>query len=962
MGLLKRIASIVLTFFLISAVLIMANIQRANCLGMSPLSREYSVPPGGNESWRDIQISNSAPRWIHVVMWAEGSASQFVTLEPTEFDLPPYEGSGGRPYTWVYVHVSVPENTTEGVYSGSYCATEGSLTLCGGLAIRVYNYDLYIFPEDIVLSNSNPVKGEIVEINATVHNQGPRNATSILVQVFNGDPEFDGTLIGEKTIGEIPVGENRSICVDWEAPGSELGKHDVYVVIDPYDTIFEANERNNRAKREITVEGGWRTDLIGLGGYPVVDFAVYNGSLYAAADSKLYVNNGSTWNTIETPTYVTSLEAINVTNRNPPATEWNKTYGGSSDDVGSFAIQTNEGGYAFVGATSSIGAGGSDIWLVKTDSEGKMEWNRTYGGTNDEQYGHLIQTEDGGYVIVGRTNSFGAGDWDAWLFKTDALGNMQWNKTYGGPRSDGGHRIIQTSDGGYAISGTANYYGGCGDFWLIKTDSVGNLEWEKTYGGPRDERGEQLVQSTDGGYAIVGYTYALGDPSSWDFWLVKTDVLGNLEWSKTYGGPDSDWAFGIVETIDGGYAIAGQTHSFGAGGYDFWLVKTDSSGNMQWNKTFGGSWHDFGHGLIQTQDGGYALVGDTSSFGVGDRDFWLVKTDASGNLQWDKTYGGTDFESTFCVIQTNSKEYVIAGYTKSYGAGSGDFWLVKTEPSDATVERLFFGGKGGLYCYDGTSYALIFSVLTYIKVLGIHNDNLYAGTLLDKSPKLYFCNGSADDPADWHIDTSFSAILNFSGPFGSIDSFAEYGGNLYVTFGGTVYCYIETGWSVTKTYDDVYAYLDMQVYDGKLYLATRDQGWRKPLYQGGTGFSGRVIGYDGENWTTIFDHDYWIYSLEVYNGRLFVGTANKIYTYNGTDWEVSFSALDGAYYAISMITYDGKIYAGMGNGYIFVDPVFEAAKTEPPVVPEFPLVIMLPILMLTTSFVTIYAKKKRRKP
>jgi len=296
---------------------------------------------------------------------------------------------------------------------------------------------------------------------------------------------------------------------------------------------------------------------------------------------------------------------------------------------------------------------------------------------------------------------------------------------------------------------------------------------------------------------------------------------------------------------------------------------------------------------------------------------------------------------------------------------NGSSWNTINAPTfvvslETYQDKLIVGGKGGLYSYNGTAFNLIFSVPTYIKVLGVYNNSLYAGTLLDNSPTLYYCTGSAENPDNWHIDTAFSTILNFSGPFGSVDSFTVYNGKMYVSSGGAVYCFNGTDWSIATTYSDVYAFLDMHVYNGKLYLATRDQAWRKPVYQGGTGFSGRVIEFDGNNWTTVFDHDYWIYSLETYDSKLYVGTANNIYTYNGTDWSISFESAEGAYYAISLITYDGKIYAGMGNGYIFEDPPFETFTT----IPEFPSFIILPLFMiLSTMVVVVFAKKKvLRKP
>ena len=284
-------------------------------------------------------------------------------------------------------------------------------------------------------------------------------------------------------------------------------------------------------------------------------------------------------------------------------------------------------------------------------------------------------------------------------------------------------------------------------------------------------------------------------------------------------------------------------------------------------------------------------------------------------------------------------------------------YILSLEPYQ---DKLVIGGKGGLYYYDGTNFTLVFTVSNYIKPLGVYNNTLYAGTVLDKCPTLYYCNGSVVNPANWYVDAGFSSVLNFTGPFGSVDSFMVFNNDLYVSSGGTVYSFNGTHWSIAKIYDDVCAFLDMQVYNGKLYLATRDQAWRKPIYLGYLGFSGRVNEFDGNNWTIVFDHDYWIYSLETYDGKLYAGTANKIFTFNGTDWDVSFESSEGAYYAISLITYDGKIYAGMGNGYIFVDPSSETVQSEAIVVPEFPSTNILLLSMLTTLVATIIIKKKRK--
>ena len=202
------------------------------------------------------------------------------------------------------------------------------------------------------------------------------------------------------------------------------------------------------------------------------------------------------------------------------------------------------------------------------------EWNQTYGGTGDEIAFALVQTADGGYALLGDTDSFGAGYTDVWLVKTDASGNHQWNKTYGGTYGDYGSDLVQTADGGYALAGdTLSFGAGFGDFWLVKTYANGNHQWNKTYGGTDPEwYFEGLAQTSDGGYAISGRTLSFG-AGSYDFWLVKTDASGMHEWNQTYGGTGDETAFALVQTADSGYAIAGFTNSSGAGSYDFWLVK-----------------------------------------------------------------------------------------------------------------------------------------------------------------------------------------------------------------------------------------------------------------------------------------------------------------------------------------------------------------------------------------------------
>ncbi|WXG46216.1 MAG: hypothetical protein WED05_06055 [Candidatus Atabeyarchaeum deiterrae] len=222
--------------------------------------------------------------------------------------------------------------------------------------------------------------------------------------------------------------------------------------------------------------------------------------------------------------------------------------------------------------------------------------------------------------------------------------------------------------------------------WLAATMPPPQAAWNKTYGGTGYDAARSVQQTSDGGYILAGYTSSFG-AGGYDFWLVKTDGSGNQQWNKTYGGASDDGARSVQQTSDGGYVVAGYTTSFGAGGYDFWLVKTDGSGNQQWNKTYGGTGYDSAQSVQQTSDGGYVMAGGTFLSGASFADFCLVKTDGSGNQQWNKTYGGAVHDSAYSVQQTSDGGYIVAGLTWSFGAGGDDFWLVKTYGENGAVER-----------------------------------------------------------------------------------------------------------------------------------------------------------------------------------------------------------------------------------------------------------------------------------
>jgi hypothetical protein len=263
-------------------------------------------------------------------------------------------------------------------------------------------------------------------------------------------------------------------------------------------------------------------------------------------------------------------------------TSFAKTYGGTGWDVAFSVQQTSDGGYIMAGYTDSFGAGGADIFLIKTDANGNIIWAKTYGGTNDDTASSVQQTSDGGYIVAGITYSLGAGGGDIILIKTDANGNIQWAKTYGGTRWDYASSVQQTSDGGYIVSG-GTYSFGAGwddDIFLIKTDANGNIQWAKTYRGASGDGAMSVQQTSDGGYIVANYTLSFGAGWDADIFLIKTDANGNIIWAKTYRGTVWDIPFSVQQTSDGGYIVAGFTESFGAGGLDIFLIKTDANGNI----------------------------------------------------------------------------------------------------------------------------------------------------------------------------------------------------------------------------------------------------------------------------------------------------------------------------------------------------------------------------------------------
>jgi len=362
---------------------------------------------------------------------------------------------------------------------------------------------------------------------------------------------------------------------------------------------------------------------------------------------------------------------------------WETTIGGLKGEVCGSMCQASDGGYVLAGYTQSWGAGSEDVYLVKTDHVGAVEWERTFGGPGSDWGNSVLRTADGGYIVVGATQSFGGGLEDFYVIKTDSEGQLMWSRTFGGSSNDHGRSVVQTDDGGYILTGYTRSYGaGRADVYLVKIDAGGDLEWDRTYGGPENDDGYWVQQTSDGGYVIAGHTRSMGEGAE-DVLLIKTDGEGTPQFNRTYGGPMGDQGLSILEVSDGGYVITGYTMSFGAGHGDTYLVRTDPQGEGLWCRTYGGQDFDLGRSVTQASGGGYIIVGDTQSFGVGLTDIYLVLTDKDGERLWNGTYGGSHHDHGNALIQEADGSLVISGQTQSFGTSS-DIYLARTMARDET--------------------------------------------------------------------------------------------------------------------------------------------------------------------------------------------------------------------------------------------------------------------------------------
>ncbi|WP_082377284.1 T9SS type A sorting domain-containing protein [Chryseobacterium indologenes] len=387
--------------------------------------------------------------------------------------------------------------------------------------------------------------------------------------------------------------------------------------------------------------------------------------------------------------------------------EWQKSYGGSRMEQFPDIYQTNDGGYIIAGSSNSIDEGMGnhgffDQWVVKVNAAGTVEWQRSYGGTADDKANSVRQTNDGGYIVAGSTHSTNGdvsnnhGQEDFWIVKLNSSGNIVWEKTLGGSGNDAAKCIRQTPDGGYIVAGKSDSNdgditgnNGYLDGWIVKLDQNGGITWQKSIGGPNFEEFSSIELTADGGYVMAGNIST--STNSFNYWIVKVDSSGNTQWSKNYGGSASDKANSLKLTPDGGYIIAGSSNSndgditAGNGNYDYWIIKLDHLGNLQWQKSFGDYMYDNAFGIDNTEDGGLIVLGysaTTDTTNLSSNDYWLIKLNANGDTEWQRRYGGTQDDYASSVQQTADGGYIMAGVSNSFSASQAnyDYRIIKLGP------------------------------------------------------------------------------------------------------------------------------------------------------------------------------------------------------------------------------------------------------------------------------------------
>jgi hypothetical protein len=364
---------------------------------------------------------------------------------------------------------------------------------------------------------------------------------------------------------------------------------------------------------------------------------------------------------------------------------WERAYGGSGDDKLYYTLPV-ENGYLLVGSSSSFTQGKMAAWVLRIDQNGNVLWNTTFLEGIGSEFRYAIGLADG-FLLVGNV-FLASGAVNGLIAKIDTKGNIVWNITLGGEKVDRLFSAAKADDAFLMVGLTSSFVDKNGsDVWVVKVNDTGSVMWNKSYGWLRDDVGEAITSTPDGCYMIAGYTNSIGK-GNYDFLLLKIDSSGNVLWYRTYGGSQADTA-DAIESVPGGYIVAGNTLSFGANNSKAWVLKVDLNGNLIWDKMIGGSDYDMPTSIIVSAYGGYVIGGWTTSYGAGERDFWIFKLDSNGNLQWSRTVRQNGYTEAYSAIELGQNEFLMAGWSSAVGKGGlYDYYVIKinVDPSQTLSE------------------------------------------------------------------------------------------------------------------------------------------------------------------------------------------------------------------------------------------------------------------------------------
>jgi hypothetical protein len=475
-------------------------------------------------------------------------------------------------------------------------------------------------------------------------------------------------------------------------------------------------------------------------------------------------------------TFFIAIITFSYSTAQAPEIEWLKTYGGSNSDTGYSIRTTTDGGYVVTGTTFSddgdvtVQFGNGDFWVIKLNSIGEIEWEKSIGTIDNDYSFSIEQTSDGGYIIVGLTGDAFGDNTYFFTVKLFSNGDIQWQNTFGGSSIDVATSVKETNDGGFIITGhTQSSDGdvsqnqGSVDIWVIKISSLGQLIWEKSFGGSGFDQSVDIQLTNDGGFIVVGHTTSNdGDVSNnngfFDFWIFKISNSGLLQWEKSFGGSNEETARSVKQTNDGDYIVVGSTKSDDGdiselkGIEDFWVIKLTENGDLIWEKTYGGTQIDRAWYVQLTSDNNYVVVGETYSddgdvsINQGLSDVWIIKISENGELLWEKTIGGTAIDEARNIQETNDGGLIISGYTYSndgdimINQGENDFLIVKLGPDNLSNSSHINLPTIDIYPNPAQDFLYInvekYNTNQEIKIVDVLGNTLYSQVLMDSKTKI----------------------------------------------------------------------------------------------------------------------------------------------------------------------------------------------------------------------------------